>query len=135
MARVVANGGAIDRTRVDTSGTGGRRSDHKRALVPRSTAAAATSHGARTRFLELESVPPPPVGFSCAVHRSCNRTSWMLAQRLSRSFSRQVRTSRSRVGGLRGCVPAIGGGSDERIAEIRLAWLSPAKAFVAVTNS
>ena len=74
---------------MDTSATGGRRSDHKRALVPRSTAAAATSHGARTRFRELESVPAPPVGFSCAVHRNCNKTSWMLAQRLPRSFSRQ----------------------------------------------
>ena len=35
VARVVANGGVRDSTRVDTSATGGRRSDHKRALVPK----------------------------------------------------------------------------------------------------
>src|SRR5579859_1772721 len=58
-----------------------------------------------------------------------------LCQRPSGSFARHFLTSRSRAGGVMGCKAAIGCGSEERMAAIKLAWLLPANAGLPVVIS
>src|SRR5207244_11000697 len=63
------------------------------------------------------------------IHFSSNPISCADCQRSSGSLARQVRTRRSRAGGVIGSMMEIGWGSAVMMEEIRLAWLLPAKAF------
>ena len=71
--------------------------------------------------------PPWPEPAS-RIHVSSFNRSCALCQRSSGSFIRQAATTRSRAGGVSGWRREIGGGSEARIAAMRLAWLFPLKA-------
>src|SRR5262244_2208202 len=70
-----------------------------------------------------------------AIQASSLLMSWALCQRSSGSLARQVRTIRSRAGGVIGASVDSGAGSADIIEEMSEAWLAPEKAFFPVTIS
>ncbi len=70
-----------------------------------------------------------------AIHRSSFATSPADCQRSSGSLARHVSTRRSSANGAIGAIEEIAGGCDVMTAEMRDAWLVPAKAFFPVTIS
>ena len=69
------------------------------------------------------------------IHVSSFNRSCALCQRSSGSLIRQAATTRSRAGGVSGWRREIGGGSEARIAAMRLALLLPLKALSPVAIS
>ena len=99
------------------------------AITATAQGRASRPRGGRGRAAEAEDVPESPRP------ASCSPTSCAVCQRASGSFARHPRTIRSSAGGDIGWTDETGGGSPERIAEIRPAWLEASKAFRPVAIS
>src|SRR5439155_3527842 len=70
-----------------------------------------------------------------AIHFSSSWRSFADCHLFSRSFAKHFFTARSSARGVMGRREITGGGCEARIDAIKLAWLFPSNAFVAVTNS
>src|SRR6267143_2234696 len=79
----------------------------------------------------VPAVCPPP----SAIHFNSNSRSRAVCQRSSGSFARHLLTTRSSARGAIGCKDAMGCGSEERMAAIKLARLFPVNAGLPVAIS
>src|SRR6266852_765353 len=79
----------------------------------------------------VPAVCPPP----SAIHFNSNSKTRAVCQRSSGSFATHLLTTRSSAEGVIGCKDAMGCGSEERMAAIKLARLLPVNAGLPVAIS